>query len=123
MNIQFDYRYQDAGGWKNCDSVVFVNPDNIPVDEIRARIQVSLWETEFFIAHQIRIPEIFLYLDGSIDEKVDHCFHHYDSAEETNSAPSDLYQRSIGQFLEEVELQSNRGWQIFDPCQRFATAT
>lgn len=123
MNIQFDYRYQDAGGWKQCDFIVFANPDNIPLDEIRRRLQMALWETEFFIAHQIRIPEIFLYLDGLVDEEVDHCFHYWDSVEITNSEPSDLCERSIGQFLEEVELQSNHGWQLFDPCQRFGTST
>src|SRR5262249_17042651 len=122
-NIRFDYQYRDAGGSKTCNFVVFANPDDLCVEDIRRRIENALQETEFFIVDQVRIPEMFLYTNGSPDAELDHCFHHFDSVEETDNDPSDLHRRSINSFLGEVEFQSKRGWQAFDPQQRFDLRT
>ncbi len=120
-NIQFDYQYRDAGGSKACDSVIFANPDNLDMEAIKLRLERALWETEFFIADQIRIPELFLYSDGSICETLDHCFHTFDGLETTSQSPTDTHNRSIGEFIQEVEYNGSLGlgWCLFDPVQRF----
>ena len=118
-NIQFDYQYRDAGGSKASDFVIFANPDDLEPEEVKLRLEQALWDREFFIADQIRIPEVFLYLDGRVDDVVDHCFHHFDSLVPTSSAETDAHKRSIREFVHEVESQSSLGWRVFDPVERF----
>ena len=117
-NVQLHYQYRDAHGSKRCAYVIFANPDNLKPEEIELRLERALWEGEFFVADQIRIPEVFLYLDGTLDDELDHCFHHFDSVDLTSETPTDKYNRSIRQFIREVEDQSQRGWQLFDPIHR-----
>ncbi len=46
----------------------------------------------------------------------DNCFHEFAGAEETTEVPTDAYERSISQFIEEVSVASRKGWETFDPC-------
>ena len=70
-----------------------------------------------FIAHQIRIPEIFLYTrDDAISD--DHCFHEFDAVESTAALPNDDYSRSISEFIAEANGEALRGWAAFDPHNR-----
>lgn len=118
-NIQFNYQYRDAHGSKRCREVIFGNPDSLELEQIQLKLEQAFWETEFFIAQQIRIPEAFLYLDGSLDANIDHCFHHLDSLTITSCPPTDTYGRSIREFVEEVAHEASLGWKFFDPVQVF----
>src|SRR5258708_38788552 len=116
-NIRFDYQYRDAHGSKKCDFVVFANPENLGVEEIIARLEQALWDSEFFIARQIRVSDLFLYLNDRPDPEIDHCFHHFDSVKIVSDPVTDLQNRTVREFIHEVETQSSFGWKLFDPAQ------
>ena len=118
-NIQFEYQYRDAQGSKACNQIIFTNPENLEPEKIRLSLERAFWDNEFFVADQIRIPEVFLSVEGYPDESLDHCFHHFDSLELTSHPPTDYYNRSIREFMCEVERQSLIGWRLFDPAQQF----
>lgn len=116
-NITFSYLYRDAGNYKKRNSVVFTNPEGLTLDSIAQALQNSFLQDGLFIAHQVRLPEIFLSTEGEASSD-DHCFHEFDSVELSPKAPNDRYERTIGQFLLEVKDAGNRGWIAFDPHDR-----
>jgi hypothetical protein len=76
------------------------------------RLSRALDRGMFFIAHQVRLPELFftdrpLYAD-------DHCFHELGEVSTTFDETTDLVGRSFAEFVEEVERASRLGWQVFD---------
>lgn len=75
---------------KTVEAVAQIETDDLPPPgrERDERLQKAMREMEFFIADQIRIPEVFLCLKGSFDPEVDHCFHHFDSVDETEQPPT-----------------------------------
>ena len=113
--------YRDASNYKAWGSVVFTNSGEATLSDIEARSLNSFGNDRLFIARQIRIPEVFLYLDGDITID-DHCFHEYISVEFTTEAENDKHRRSINEFIKEVEDQSNIGWQSFDPADPFLSS-
>jgi len=71
---------------------------------------------ELFIAHQVRLPELFftdrpLYAD-------DHCWHELMNATTSVEGPDDLLDRTFEEFVMEVEGASRDGWRIFDVLHR-----
>ena len=117
-NVKFNYMYRDASNYKSWGSVIFINPGEATLSDIDARLLNVFGNDRLFIASQIRIPEVFLYLDGDITID-DHCFHEYISVEFTNESENDKHGRSINEFIKEVEYQSNVGWQPFDPTDPY----
>jgi hypothetical protein len=122
MNVRFDYLYRDGGNYKSWGAVVFSNPDLLPLQVIDSYLRLGFDQDGLFIADQIQIPEVFLFLTGNFTSD-DHCFHEYDHVELTEDAPDDSQGRTIAQFLEQVELESHRGWRAFDPCDRIVKRT
>ena len=117
-NIKFNYMYRDASNYKAWGSVIFINHDGLTLSDINTRLSNSFGMDGLFIASQIRIPEVFLYLDGDITID-DHCFHEFISVKVMSEAENDKYRRSINEFTNEVEYQSNAGWLPFDPADPF----
>lgn len=120
-NIKFKYLYRDAGNYKKRGGVVFSDPDDLAIGAITKALQRSFLADGLFIAHQIRIPEVFLSADDGVTED-DHCFHEFDSVEVSSEVPNDMHRRSIREFIVEVMREGNRGWQAFDPHDRFFPA-
>ncbi len=113
-NVKFKYLYRDAGNYKSWGETVFSNPDGLLPHEIENRLKNAFLHREVFFASQIGIREVFLYPKGSPAED-DHCFHEYDTVELTNEAPNDFYNRTIKDFVKQVEIESSTGWRIFVP--------
>lgn len=111
MNTLFNYRYCDASGYSSWDEIVFEGKYD---GALLARLQAAFESTEFFIADQVRVPELF-FETSSAD---DHCFHTFHRMEPTEDAASDRHGRSIEEFVAEVEAAAARGWRIFDPWSR-----
>ncbi len=113
-NIKFTYLYRDAGNYKSWATIVFSNPDAMPLHEIENRLRQAFDNGDLFIASQVSVREVFLYTKktASID---DHCFHEFDSVEITAEAPDDLHKRTIRGFIKQVETASIKGWRYFDP--------
>jgi hypothetical protein len=115
-NLRFKYLYRDAGNYKKFASVVFSNSEPLPLQRIAVSFAEVFSGHGLFVAHQIRVPEVFLYIRGNATSD-DHCFHEFDGVEESLEAPNDQHLRSIGEFLLEVQNEAKRGWNAFDPHQ------
>ena len=63
-----------------------------------------------FIAHQVRIHEVFLWSEDQVDAD-DHCFHEFAAAESTSEAPNATHMvaRSAGLSLRLQEKRSATG--------------
>jgi len=116
-NARFEYLYRDASNYKAWGSVVFAGE---PTDDLVRRLLRALETSEFFIAHQVRIPELFSGLHSWPLEQDDHCWHEFSCIESTNESANDRYRRTIEEFIVEVEQQSALGWQIFDPMDELS---
>lgn len=113
-NIKFNYLYRDASNFKKWASVVFANPDNLPVDDIAGSLLGNFLPDQLFIAHQIRVPQAFLFVDYPLTVD-DHCFHEFYSIEPTSDAANDTFDRSVLGFAIEVHTEACLGWGPFDP--------
>jgi hypothetical protein len=118
-NIKFHYLYRDGSNYKKWGDVVFSNIDNLSIGSILKSLQESLSDDGLFIAHQVRIPEVFLASEYPLSED-DHCFHEFADVEATWAAPNDECNRSIGEFVIEVGKEAERGWRAFDPIEKLS---
>jgi hypothetical protein len=116
-NVKFHYLYRDGGNYKKWAELVFSNSDGLPADLITKILRDAFLEDGLFIAHQVRIPEVFLAAEDELTFD-DHCFHEFASAEATCDAPNDACRRSIHEFMEEVAREAARGWRAFNPQDR-----
>jgi hypothetical protein len=113
-NIRFQYLYRDGSNYKRWGDVVFSNVDDLSAESILQSLRKSFSGDGLFIAHQIRIPEVFLAGEYTLNED-DHCFHEFADVEMVSDAPNDASGRSISEFMAEVAAESKRGWRAFDP--------
>jgi hypothetical protein len=130
-NICFQYLYRDASNFKRHRQVVFANPGNLPVDSAREQLGAGLDEGQYFIASQVRVPEVFLWSaqanydpehppanigpgQCAINED-DHSWHEFGNMTTTNAQADDEHGRTIEQFLDELKQAAAAGWQEFAP--------
>jgi hypothetical protein len=113
-NIKFNYLYRDAGNYKKWASIVFSNPQRLELKSLTSSFGKAFPEENLFIAHQIRVPEVFFYVRGNATSD-DHCFHEFYTVEETSEPSNDQHSRTIGDFIAETRSQAKRGWIAFDP--------
>ncbi|HXD09484.1 MAG TPA: hypothetical protein VN653_05435 [Anaerolineales bacterium] len=111
--IKFNYLYRDGANFKSWDEVIFKNPEHLTLEEIESRLIDAFLPDKLFVAHQISIPEKFLFVNGKFT-KFDHCYHEFDSVEICQENPTDGLRRSINDFLKIVEQVSKQGWEAFD---------
>src|SRR3954452_13521439 len=109
MNTRVEYLYRDGSNYKQWGAAVFHGDCDAT---LLRRLFAALDREEFFIAHQVRLPELFfadrpLYAD-------DHCWHEMAEVISTSAAADDLMGRSIEEFVAEVERASTNGWAVFD---------
>jgi hypothetical protein len=116
-NLRFSYLYRDGSNYKKWADVVFSNPDGLTCEVLRKEFAEAFLTDGLFIAHQVRIPEAFLWRANSIDPD-DHCFHEFDGIEDTDDTPDDRYGRSIVEFADEVAANASQGWKAFEPSDR-----
>ena len=116
-NIKFHYLYRDGSNYEKWAEVVFFDPDDVPVEVVTRALRDAFLEDGLFIAHQVRIPEVFLALEDRLTSD-DHCFHEFSVVESTSAPPNDPYGRSIREFLAEAAAQAKRGWRPFNPQDR-----
>lgn len=116
-NVSFNYLYRDGGNFKAWDRVIFSNPENLALNEIEAKLIEAFMQDKQFIADQIAVPEKFLFVNGKFT-KYDHCFHELDCVEVCEENQTDTLDRSIAEFLNDVESASKQGWKVFDVLER-----
>ena len=115
--VKFNYLYRDAGNIKSWGELIFSNPDGLNLKEIDRQLRMKFIQEILFIAHQIDIPEVFLYTEQNLNDD-DHCFHEYDSVEIVEHFSSNTEIRSIKQFLKQIDFASTSGWQAFNPLSK-----
>jgi hypothetical protein len=111
--IRFNYLYRDGANFKSWGEVIFANSSKIFLQEMEARLLHAFLPDGQFIAHQIGIPEVFLFHSAKITF-YDHCFHEFFSLESCPGPPTDAFNRSIEKFLDDVEKAALKGWIAFD---------
>ncbi len=116
-SIKFNYLYRDGSNYKSWGEVIFSNPENLTVNEIEEKLLRCFLPDKQFIASQISIPEKFLFANGDFT-KDDHCYHEFDCVELCEEEPTDSLERTITNFLLEVETASKQGWKAFDILDR-----
>ncbi len=116
-SIKFNYLYRDGSNYNSWGKVVFTNPDQLTLGKIETRLIDAFLPDKLFIASQVSIPEKFLFLKGKFTE-YDHCYHEFDCVEVCESISTDFLDRSITDFLRDVELASKHGWKAFDILER-----
>lgn len=109
MNTRFEYLYRNASNYKQWGAVVF---SGLADRGLEARLTATLDSHEFFIADQVRVPELFFH-DGLAGAD-DPCWHEFVAFETTTEEPSDSHGRSIAAFVEECEAAARAGWRAFD---------
>lgn len=118
--VKFNYLYRDGGNYKSWGEAFFTNPDQLDLISIDERLKRAFDQEVLFIAHQIDIPEVFLYKEGGLNTN-DHCFHEYDSIEFVENVNFALDSRSIKQFIQIVENAAASGWSAFNPLDELAS--
>lgn len=113
MNTRLEYLYRSPSNVREWGTVVF---SGVPKDDTIRRLLAAMEGHEFFIANQVRVPELFFY-DG-LELEDDHCWHEFAALEPTSEEPTDEFGRTIESFVAECEAASRAGWQVFDPLRR-----
>ncbi|MBE0680446.1 MAG: hypothetical protein IH589_00910 [Anaerolineales bacterium] len=116
QNIKFNYLYRDAGNYKIFGNVVFSNPEYLSLVEIKDSLEKTFIQKLFFIAKQIELQELF-FEEFPLGDDIS--FHEFNGIEITEELPNDSTKRTIREFIELVELESSKGWKVFDPMERF----
>ncbi len=109
MNTQVEYLYRDGSNYKQWGKVIFRGACDTA---LRDRLSAALDSNELFVAHQIRLPELF-FADGRLYAD-DHCFHELARISATEAPADDALGRTIVDFVAETELASRAGWAAFD---------
>lgn len=112
-NIRFCYLYRDGSNFKSWGEVLFSNQENLSITEIEEKIFHAFLPDKLFVASQISIPEKFLFACGKYTEH-DHCYHEFDCLETSADEPTDSSNRSISEFLQDIEVARKQGWRAFD---------
>jgi hypothetical protein len=113
MNTRVEYLYRDGSNYKQWGAVVFRGECDAT---LLRRLSAALDREEFFIAAQVRLAELFfddhpLYAD-------DHCWHELAEVTTTSAAAHDPFDRTIEEFVTEMESASHDGWAVFDRLAR-----
>jgi hypothetical protein len=117
MNIKFNYLYRDGSNYKKWADVVFSNEDGVTTNAVTQNLHNAFLPDGLFVAHQVRIPEVFLWSDDQLDPD-DHCFHEFASVEPTSDTPNGAHGRSIREFIAEVTGEGLHQWPAFNPQDR-----
>lgn len=116
-NIKFCYLYRDGSNFKSWGEVLFSNPDSLRLSEVEDKIILAFLPDKLFVSSEISIPEKFLFAGGKYTE-YDHCYHEFDGLETCTDDPTDSLNRSISDFLQDIEVARKPGWKAFDILER-----
>lgn len=95
-NIRFHYQYRDAANYKEFGSVIFSNPNRLPINVIESRLKEVFIDQEYFVPHACKVPLIHT---SPYNPELDHEWYELDYLEETNEDTTDC--RSIEAFIKD----------------------
>jgi hypothetical protein len=76
--IRINYLYRDCSNYKSHSSVLFSNPNNLPLEEIDTEIRKYLLDETWFLHSQWNIPDLHF---EKTDWEQDHPYHEYGGLE------------------------------------------
>ncbi len=97
-NIKLHYLYRDGSNYKNFSSIVFANPNNLPVEFIELLVKSKLIDSTWFYASQWHLPDLHFNI---WDDDIDHTFHEFEMMEYTEEPPNTLL--TLAEFIQLVE--------------------
>lgn len=97
-NLKLNYRYRDAGNYKQFGYIIFSNVSKLSIGEATIQILEKLIDNEFFIPQEWDLPRLHFH---SFDPELDHEFHEFENWEETFEQATDT--RDVKVFLEEID--------------------
>ena len=109
MNTRLEYLYRDASNFKNLGEIVFAGEFD---DALLNRLRTSFHEGDWFIASQVRIPDLY-FIEYPINDD-DHCWHEFSQLTATGDEPNDSEMRTFADFVLECEQARNEGWREFE---------
>jgi hypothetical protein len=116
-NIKFNYLYRDATNCERGSAVVFFNPHHLTLDAASHALRDALWRKSFFTAHQVRVPEAFQFAKVDVGSD-DNCFHEFCDLELSEHLPTDVYGRTMSEFIAEFVREAKGGWRVFELATR-----
>ncbi|MEJ5298664.1 MAG: hypothetical protein WHZ52_11575 [Armatimonadota bacterium] len=116
-NVCFSYMYRDASNWKAFGEIVVQGDPSLSVEDAEQQIREVCSEGLYFIADQVEVPEIFLWLTTRLYDD-DHCWHEFEGLKETDAPVTDPEGRSIVELVRVFQRAKDEGWREFEPAER-----
>lgn len=108
--VRFEYLYRDADNYKKYGELFFNNPLDQSMNSLERHITSLLIDQVWFVAHQINIPNLFLF-DSFKPNDADHCYHEFVSVQtQTKGLELDSTEGSIDELITRIENASTNGW-------------
>lgn len=99
MNVGFEYLYRDAGNNKIWGIVVFANKEDLNVAHLERKLESHLIDGQFFPACPDLLPALRF---PHHDESLDHGWLEYSGMEVSAEEVSDIQNRDIGRFVDQL---------------------
>jgi len=87
QNIKFSYLYRDGSNYKNYGHIIFANPNNNSIEELKAIIRSKLIDDTWFYANEWYLPHLRF---ANLDIDNDPTWHEFESIEYTKERPYTL---------------------------------
>lgn len=97
MHIRFHYLYRDYSNYKNHNTIVFANPNNLSLEIIDKKIRARLIDGQWFHHQLWNVPDLHF---EKTDWEADHPLHEYNYVE-TCFEPTQV-QGTIDEFLAQI---------------------
>ncbi len=96
-----NYLYRDGGNYKNYNSAIFANPDNVDLATLETLIKSKLIYGEWLYVNEWKLPDLHF---GTWDNEIDHTFHEFESVEYTDEAANT--ELILAEFMAAIEQAS-----------------
>lgn len=104
MYVRLHYLYRDHANYKQHSSVVFSNPNNLPLAQIESTLRSHMLDETWFLHYQWNLPDLHF---EKTDWENDHPYHEISSLEEiTHTTENPL--STIEEFLDLVKKSNYR---------------
>lgn len=106
MPVRMNYLYRDGSNCKQSGSILFSGSyTEDQIDAMRDRLAIAMDDRNYFVASQVRVPEVFLW-DGMYEpNECDNGWHEMGEVfgDDGEAFDEDVHERTFEQFVLEVE--------------------
>lgn len=117
----FNYMYRDGANYKDGGQLLLEAPEDTDLEAAENELRSYMYGGEFFIAHQVEVPEVASWMEGAgFDAEFDHCWHTFCELRPHSGYQTPGPHATIEEFLNRFRQASASGWEEFD-CTKRAT--